>query len=445
MSEPSRTAPIQARTLKGFRDFLPADMAPRQQMIRQIEDVFAQHGFGPVATPTLEYAEILTGKYGDEGDKLLYSFDDHGGRRVAMRYDLTVPLARLVAQHGGQLPMPFRRYHIAPVWRADKPQRGRFREFMQCDADLIGSDTAMADAEILAVGLGVLRALGVQAATLRLNHRGLLAALLGHAGVLDERAQLLALRAIDKWDKVGVDGVSRELSAIAGVTEAMVEQLMAVFALDTLDTIEAAIGAHEAIDRLRAVLSLLRAAGLGDQVQVDPRVARGLDYYTGIIYETHLTEPRVASYGAIMSGGRYDGLIGTMSKTDRPAVGISVGLDRLLAALVELGLADDENAQAAVYVTVFDTASEASAMALATRCRAAGHPTLLETDGGRLGKQLKRAAKRGCAVALVEGPDERAKGVVVVRDLRAGEQQEISSAQLEPHLASLLGTERRRD
>ncbi|MCO4761485.1 MAG: histidine--tRNA ligase [Myxococcales bacterium] len=435
---------ITPRTLKGFRDYLPQDMIPRREMIRTIEQTFGRHGFSPLDTPTLEYAEILTGKYGDEGDKLLYQFADHGERQVAMRYDLTVPLARVVAQHRGALPVPFRRYHIAPVWRADKPQRGRFREFMQCDVDIVGAAGPMADAEVLGTGLSILRDLGVKGARIHLNHRGLLAALLGFAGVNDDGQQLLALRAIDKWDKVGEAGVRKELAAAVGLEAEAIDRLMTAFSTvgdsgaATLDALEALVGPGEAIDRLREVLGLLQAAGFADGVTIDPTIARGLDYYTGVIYETRLTDDKVSSMGAVMSGGRYDGLIGMFGKTEVPAVGISLGLDRLLAALRELGLVTAASHGATAFVTVFNAAARADAMRVASELRAGGIATEVSTLEGKLAKQFRRADKRGCTLAVVVGPDDVQAGTVVVKHLGRGEQHQVARAALAAEVSKLL-------
>ena len=448
-------AQINARTLKGFRDHLPADMAPRREMLRVVERVFEVHGFAPLDTPALEYAEVLAGKYGEEGDKLLYRFADHGGRDVALRYDLTVPLARVVAQHGGALAMPLRRYHIASVWRADKPQRGRFREFMQCDVDIAGSASAMADAEVLITGMAAVRALGVTEFTLHLNHRDLLRALLAAADVREEGAQLAALRAIDKWDKVGEAGVRRELSTIAGLDEAGIDELMSGFALagvgaasaddhvalnaDLMSRLRASLGELACLDRLAEVLALVDAAGLAGHLRIDPTIARGLDYYTGVIFETRLTDARVAGMGAVMSGGRYDGLIGMFGKQAVPAVGISLGLDRLLAALRELGLAAGGEGAAAVYVTVFDRERQSASVAMASSLRAAGLTVELDTEGGKLAKQFKRADRRGNRFVVVIGDHEAAAGVAVLKALDSGAQQTLATADVAAAITASLG------
>lgn len=434
MSKPS----ITPRTLKGFRDYLPTEMAPRRDMIAQIEATFRRHGFAPLDTPALEYAEILTGKYGEEGDKLLYRFRDNGDRDVALRYDLTVPLARLMAQHGGTLPSPFRRYHVGTVWRADKPQRGRFREFVQCDADLCGHNSAIADAEILTVGLEVLAALGVRDACIHVNHRYVLTGLIEAAGV-PENAAGSVIRAVDKLDKIGPDGVADEIVRVAGVDAETARRVLDVFAEATdiaaLDAILERAGASgekraSSVGRLREVFALVEASGHGAMIRFDASIARGLDYYTGIIYETRLTDPKVAGVGAVMSGGRYDHLIGTFGKTEVPAVGISLGLDRLLAALRELGLAADGRLGADVFVAMFGKDDGADAMAVAAELRAAGIATELATELGKLGKQFKAADRRGCRAAVVVAPGERARGEIVVKSLQSGEQQVVARAAL---------------
>ena len=435
---------LQARTLKGFRDTLPQDMLPRRQMLGVIEATFRRHGFAPLDTPALEYAELLTGKYGDEGDKLLYRFADHGDRQVALRYDLTVPLARVVAQHRAALPTPLRRYHIASVWRADKPQRGRYREFAQCDVDIVGAAGPVADAEVLSTGLNVLSALGVEGAVIHLNHRGLLSALLEYAGVLTDKAQLLAMRAIDKWDKVGEQGVRAELARVEEISAESIDKLLTAFSTtgetpaETLSALEGLIGGNEAIDRLREVLRLLAAAGHSSGVTIDATIARGLDYYTGVIYETRLTDPRVASIGAVMSGGRYDDLIGMFGKEQLPAVGISLGLDRLLAALGELNLLDEAHHGADVFVAVFNPEGRSDAFEAAAILRAAGVAAEISTVEGKLAKQFKRADKRGCRLAVVIGPDERKAGQVVVKDLRAGGQKSVTADELAGYVTDIL-------
>lgn len=455
-------AQLKAQTLKGFRDFLPELMAPRQAMIRRIEATFERHGFQPLQTPALEYLETLMGKYGDEADKLLYRFQDHGDRRVALRYDLTVPLARVVAEHRGEIQLPFRRYQIAPVWRADKPQRGRFREFFQCDADIAGVNSAVADAEVLVTGLSVLRALGVEGAVLHLNHRDVLFGLIAAAGVTDPAQQIVCIRAIDKLDKVPPSVVQAEITEATGLSADQANHLLEPFLPATSSPTEAPsidpdlafaalrtrLRSHlpdpmptpvaEALDRVEAVLALVESAGFGGRIRFDVSIARGLDYYTGIIYETRLTDPKVSSIGAVMSGGRYDGLIGLFTKEVIPAVGISLGLDRLLAALQELGLVATDSHAVQVYVTVFDPTLSGKSLEVAQKLRSAGLRVELDLAGGKLGKQLERASKRGARLAVMVGPEEAAADQAVVKDLRQGSQQTTPVAELAGLARSLL-------
>lgn len=441
---------IEPKLLKGFRDYMPDLMAPRQAMIRTIEATFETHGFLPLMTPALEYAETLTGKMGEEGDKLLYQFKDHGDRAVALRYDLTVPLARVVAQHRGEIQLPFRRYQIAPVWRADKPQRGRYREFMQCDADLAGANSALADAEVLLTGLAVLKALGIEDAILHINHRFVLTGLLIAAGVDAVEQQMSAIRAIDKLDKIGHDGVRNELIEQVKLSPDQAQAIVDIFADDglTLDTVDALLvqrAGYEgekrshSIGRLREVVELVSDAGYAKMIRFNPTIARGLDYYTGIIYETRLTDSRVASIGAVMSGGRYDHLVSSFTKEQVPAVGVSLGLDRLLAAMQELSLIPQGLDKVPVYIAVMDPALKSALLQIAQTLRTFGLRCEVDVAGGKLGKQLERAAKRGATVCVLAGSDEIAAGTAVVKELLSGLQHTVTLEELGTAIAKILG------
>jgi len=282
---------VEARTLKGFRDFLPADQAGRAAMLATIVRAFESCGFAPLSTPAIEYADILLGKYGEEGDKLLYRFRDNGDRDVALRYDLTVSLARVMAQYR-DLPRPFRRYQVGTVWRAEKPAHGRFREFTQCDADIVGAASPLADADCIAAVAMALKDLGLVTAAgggpgfvIRVGHRGVLNAVLGSAGIADPAAQVETLRAIDKLDKVGEAAVLDLLAALPGVGRDAGGQI-----LETLARQDATLPDANGGDHLKAVLAAVSAMGLGDHCRVDLRIARGLDYYTGTVFETTLSD-----------------------------------------------------------------------------------------------------------------------------------------------------------
>ena len=423
---------MKVQCLKGFRDYLPGEMLQKERMLASVREVFEQHGYPPLMTPALEYAEVLTGKYGDEGEMLLYRFRDNGDRDVALRYDLTVPLARVLAEHG-DLGMPFRRYQIAPVWRAEKPARGRFREFMQCDVDLIGVDTAAADAEMLVIGAAVMERFGIESYRLRINHRGILTALCRLVG-LEGSAEADFLRILDKLDKIGEEKFRAEVSSIPGLDSSGLDQVLQVVLCDredpreVLDHVSTILKgdeqAEEAIDRMRAILEIVDAAGISSCCRIDPSIARGLSYYTGLVYETFLDElPQV---GSVMSGGRYDDLVGMFSGKDLPAIGISLGIDRLFYALGELGLLTGDIQPAQALVVQFSDELAPASFAAATALRKAGIETLVYPKAAKVKKQLQFAQKSGIPFVFVIGVDESRAGTVQFRDMEAGSQEEIS-------------------
>jgi histidyl-tRNA synthetase len=333
---------IQPRTLKGFADVLPGAGQYRRRLLRVIEDTFCSFGFDPIQTPNVEYAEILKGKGGGDNDKQMFEFQDAGGRDVALRFDLTVPLARFVAQYESKLTMPLRAYNIGYVFRGDRPQKGRYREFLQCDADIIGDTDLAADAEILTIAQTALSRLNFGGFVVRVNHRRLVNGLLSGLDLGDRGTPVL--RALDKIDKIGPAGVTAELGE-AGVDAAVVQRILAVLAArgETNEATFAAVGdlvdsaeAEAGLDEMRQILDLVGAAG-GDRelVRFDPSIVRGLDYYTGMVYEIAFTEaPEVGSIGG---GGRYDNLTGLYTRSRFPGVGGTIGVTRLMSALEGLG------------------------------------------------------------------------------------------------------------
>ena len=373
---------------KGTRDHLPEKMNQRLYVIAILREVFERYGFEPLETPAFERIETLMGKYGEEGEQLIFKIlkRGEGGKRgevdQALRYDLTVPLARVIAMNPA-LRMPFKRYQIQPVWRADRPQRGRYREFVQCDVDTLGSSSMLADAECVAVLHDALTALGFPSFTIRVNHRSILSACVAHAGLAEMETSVLV--AIDKLDKIGVEGVGKELRD-RGVSEEAIETLWALFAVrgpGALDHLEAMLGesAVEAIAELRELLDAASEMGVVlDRILVDPTLARGLGYYTGPVFEAEVTEPKI---GSISGGGRYDGLVGIFSKRQVPAVGLSLGLDRLVVVMEELGLFPDLRTAARVLVTVYSDELRSHSIRAAAFLRQAGIPTqlVLERSG----------------------------------------------------------------
>jgi histidyl-tRNA synthetase len=416
--------------LKGFRDYLPEQMILRQRIISIFRDVFERHGFEPLDTPALEYLDVLTGKAG-ENEKLMYRFEDAGGREVGLRYDLTVPLARVVAMHQNDLVLPFKRYHIAPVWRAENPQRGRFREFWQCDADIAGSASPLADAEVIAIMAEALEAVGIPEFTIRISHRRLLESLGRAAGVSD--AQAVALyRAIDKLDKIGREGVARELAEM-GLAPEHAERLLDLVTkqgdpLAVLDDLRGELGgiegAAEAMAELDQLFRALPDFGVGPhRYALDLALARGLDYYTGAVFEATVTEPKVGSVGG---AGRYDGLVGAFLGRAIPATGMSLGLERIIEVVREHGLLPLPASVAEVAVVLFPETVGAGAR-LASSLRDSGLRVDLSLQPNRsVGDQLKLAGRKGIPFAVILGPDEFARGAVTLKELRGGEQQVVS-------------------
>jgi len=402
---------IEPRTLKGFRDYLPEQAIPREALIEKARGVFRSYGFLPIDTPALEYEEILTGKGGEESDKQLYRFEDSGGRKVALRFDLTVPLARFVAQHSSELGLPFKRYHIATVWRGENTQRGRYREFMQCDFDTIGTESMVADVETILVIHDLLRSIGIERFTIRINDRKYLTTLLNSYEFTEKQVEVL--RMLDKLDKIGEDGV------VAGIVGLGFKDFRAQELIRALSALE--LGGHftavdDIRDRLQGVRNSVLAAGVpAERVVLDHSIARGLDYYTGIVFETRLEG--LPSIGSVCSGGRYDNLAQLYTKERLPGVGASLGLDRLLAAMEELQLLPKTSATAPVFLAYFDPNHTSDYLRLAADLRASAVGVELYPEPKKLGAQLKYADRRGFRFALVLGEDEWKSGTCQLKDL----------------------------
>lgn len=417
---------IQPRTLKGFRDYLPDAMMPREWIIDVARRVYRSYGFRPIDTPALEYLEILTGKGSDETDKQLYRFEDHGGRAVGLRFDLTVPLARFVAQHQQQLGLPFKRYHIATVWRGENTQTGRYREFMQCDFDTIGVTELTADVEMVLVVNDLFQALGIDDFTIRVNHRGVLNGMLAKLGLADRSAAVL--RAIDKLGKIGREGVVEELARTANAAASQADDLLTLASIagdndHTLAALKKLVAGNATGERgvgeLAELLQAVAAAGVpGSRVKLDPSIARGLDYYTGIVVETQLNE--LPTIGSVASGGRYDNLAGVYTHQKLPGVGASLGLDRLLAALEQLGRLQATKTPAPALLCMFDAARRNDYFKLAAQLRAAGVGVELYPEPKKLGKQLQYADRQGFRAALILGDAEFSAGQCQVKDLQSG-------------------------
>lgn len=435
---------IEPRTLKGFRDYQPDVMNARERLIETARKVYRSYGFAPIDTPALEYTEILLGKGGQETDKQLFRFQDQGGRDVAMRFDLTIPLARFAAQYVPTLGTPFKRYHIAPVWRGEAPQKGRFREFVQCDFDTIGTLSNAADIETALVMHDLLKALGLERFTIRVNNRKVLNGLLGKLGLEGKTAAVL--RALDKLAKIGADKVVEEMIREAETTEAQARQVLEFAALAGTNEeilaklrtlLEGSELGQDGVDRLSQLFRATAKLGIpAERIRLDVSIARGLDYYTGTVYETTLDD--LPGIGSVCSGGRYDNLAALYTKQELPGVGASLGLDRLLAAMEELGMVQKVAATAPVLIAYFAADRLEDYLAIAARLRAAGIGAEVYPEPKKLGQQLKYADHKKHRFAVIVGGDEFTAGTCQVKDLASATGVTIPLADLEKHLLGLI-------
>ena len=448
-----------------MRDFLPEDVRKREYVIGVIKEVYERYGFEPLETPAAENIETLMGKYGEEGNQLIFKIlkrgvhEGTGEADLALRYDLTVPLARVVAEYRDKLPKFFKRYQIQPVWRADRPARGRFREFYQCDVDVLGSRSMIVEAEICAAASEVLTKLGFSDFCVRINHRKALTGILGVAGVALEKHEA-ALIALDKLDKIGTDGVKKEFAA-RGVNEVAGDRLLNFFS--TLASLEQAaeivaeeksrqalnkavlgrivefvsdneLGA-QGVAELQSILDYVDAMGLSDRLKIDPSLARGLSYYTGAIMEINVKDLA----GSLGGGGRYDNLVGMFAGQDIPACGFSLGLERILVVMSEREMfpASVGTAPADVMVAIWNEDSIDESIKLAQELRAAGLRVELYPEADKLGKQFKYASSMGVPFVAVIGEDERAKGQVALKNMRSGEQRTVARDELAKEFGDL--------
>ncbi|MCD4687156.1 MAG: histidine--tRNA ligase, partial [Anaerolineae bacterium] len=408
----------------------------REYVIGQITDVFQTFGFEPIYTPVLEMSETLLGKSGADADKLIYHAQHPGGKeKLALRYDLTVPLARYVAMHEHKLQMPFRRYHIAPVWRGDRPQKGRYREFFQCDIDIVGVQGMAADAEVISVITTTLDRLGFEEFTVHINSRKILTGIGIYAGVPDEQLGDL-YRSIDKLDKIGLDGVRKELTA-GGIAADVIDRMLELLQLrdagvDALEQIRATLGdvpiAVEGIDEVAQIVAFLRAMGVPEQwYTVDLAMVRGLGYYTGPVYEAYITKPD--NLGSVSGGGRYDELVGMFRKQSIPTTGASLGIERIIDLLNMLDLypPDLTSTVVQVLVTVFGAGTQGDSLALANELRAEGIRTEAYMNPKRgIGKQVQHADRKGAQIVAFLGDDEIAAGQVGFKRLRDGYEVKVA-------------------
>lgn len=410
----SKTKP---QTLKGFRDFLPEEMAIRQKVIKILKQVFESYGFEPLETPSLEYSSTLLGKYGKEADKMVYSFKDKGNRDIGLIYDLTVPISKVLALYSQKINLPFKRYQMQRIWRAEKPQKGRYREVLQCDVDIFGSASLLADAEIIAITYSCLKKLGFKKFTIKINSRQVLLKLISDLGIKKKNGQLSILRIIDKLEKIGLDGVKKELKK-TGFSEGKIEKLLSL------------IKSTQPDENLKQLFNYLKQLKVDEKFyQFDPTLVRGLDYYTGPVFETIIEKPKI---GSITGGGRYDKLISSLGGPDIPATGTTIGLDRICEAIKEQNLWPKLSpSPTKVLVTVFSPEYLKESMDIAYQLRETGvNVDLYSNPEIKLDKQLKYADRKSIPFVIILGPDEIKKKMVTLRNMKSQSQEQLNFKEL---------------
>ncbi|MBN2010586.1 histidine--tRNA ligase [candidate division KSB1 bacterium] len=440
---------------KGTRDFLPETMFRRQYVINTIRTIFEKYGYEPLETPSIERLDILSGKYGDEGDQLIFKILRRGtgiekagpGDRAfqvtdvnevidfALRYDLTVPLCRVVAMYQTELTLPFKRYQIQPVWRGERPRMGRYREFYQCDADVVGTTSMLADADNIALIHDVLTSLGFDKFAIRINNRKILTGIVEYSGVPETKG-MDVLAAIDKLEKISMDGVKQELKN-RDIPDAAIQKILPILEIkgdafsildDMASVLQISEKGLEGISETRELFTLLNELGLPKHhYAMDLYLARGLNYYTGPIYESIVAEPNV---GSLTGGGRYDQLIGMFLGRDIPATGTSFGIERIIDVMTEMNMLPSKQTAAQALVTIFDETTRAASLNCAKQLRAAGIKTDLFHQASKLKKQFNYADKKGIPIVVVIGPEEIPKNEVTVKLMKTGEQSQVKTADL---------------
>ncbi len=402
---------MELKRLKGFRDFLPSDIRKRNFVLDIIKKTFEFYGFEPIETPALEYEELLLGKYGTQASKLIYSFKDKGGRNIALKYDQTVPTARFITMYKDIISMPFRRYQIQPVWRAENPQKGRFREFLQCDADIFGSSSALADAEVIALASQLFTNLGFENFKIYINDRKILFDLMKFANIPEE-LQFAVIAEIDKLDRKTEEEISFSLKKV-GISDTSIKHLFHH------------LKEQEETPNLRRVIEIAKSLGVSkEKITFQARLARGLDYYTSTIFEI-----KIEGYteGSVLGGGRYDKLIGDLGGVDIPAVGFGLGFDRTIEAMENLNLLPRRGGRQNVLVAIFsqDFIKHSTQVVNTLRSNKIA-VEIFPDENSKLEKQLKYADKKGIRWFIVIGPDEAKTSKVILKDLSTGHQEDLN-------------------
>lgn len=402
------------QTLKGFRDFLPETMRVRNYVKNLLIETIENFGFQPLETPTLEYASTLMGKYGEEADKLVFSFEDRGGRKVGLRYDLTVPTAKVLAMYQDKISLPFKRYQVQPAFRAEKPQKGRYREFTQFDIDIFGPQSPVNDAEIISIIYNILEKLNFKKYSIKINSRQVLYQILDNCNVKTNQNSIL--QSLDKFLKIGQDGVKEELIS-KGLDSASINSIFEYIKIAQPD------------DYLKTVFEKIESFGVPKNAYIfDPTLVRGLDYYTGPIFETYVEEPKI---GSITGGGRYDNLISSLGGPNIPAVGTTLGFDRLIDCIMELNLLPElTKSKTKVLVANFSNEMEDESIKLVTKLRQNNVSSVVYPTSEKIGKQIKYALDLGIKYLAIIGPDEAKNNQVMLKNLETAEQKLVNFEEL---------------
>lgn len=415
---------IEPVILKGTRDFMPSDMLKRNFVMNKIISIFEKFGYDQIETPILNPAETILGKYGEEGDKLTYDFKDKGERHLALPYDLTVPFARFVASNWRELPIPFKRYQIQRVWRAEKPQKGRLREFYQCDIDVIGTTSLLVEVEIAKIIIEVFKEIGLPDIVIKFNSRRLINSVLSDLKVSKDKTAKI-IRIIDKLEKIGPEKVKTELEAL-GIKkpEEILSKLEPKNALENLSNYD--------ISEIRDFLKYTKNIGIDEKyLQFDPSLARGLDYYTGLIFEV---VDRKNEYGSLCGGGRYDNLCGVFSDQEFSGMGVAFGFERIMLVLEEQSTFKDIKSKTKALITLFDDSAINDTLLIYSRLLKQNINCEIYFEPAKLDKQFKYADKKKIPYVIIQGPDEKKKGEITVKDMKTGKQESMSLDKLNVYL-----------
>lgn len=420
---------IQPETLRGTRDFLPADMAKREYVQNIIKSVFVKFGYDAIETPAIEYAKTILGKYGDEGSKQTYTFEDNGGRKIALRFDQTVPFARVVAANYQNLPMPFKRYQIQPVWRADRPAKGRFREFYQCDIDIIGTTNLLAEGEVIQVMYQVFKSLGFSNFVIKFNSRRLINSILESLNIA-KQDQTAVVRVLDKLEKIGPQEVLKEWSSTIDAKTS--EQLLNIVDIKGSNAEKLKALKNYNTDEIEELIRICGYSKISEtNLKFDPALARGLDYYTGVTFEVVLPDIEM---GSVCGGGRYDDLCGLFTEAKLSGVGVAFGFDRIILAMEEMKMFKNIGLNSKVLVTYFDESTLKDSIEIANELQDAKINTEIYFQPDKIGKQIKYADKKSIPFIVFCGPDEVKNNEVKIKMMNMGKEKVIPRNQVVSYL-----------